>query len=95
MFDYNRKTDFDRGKIVQIDNALDAASPIFFGYDIEEQFIEVLERSTQNMPVDRLFLLTDRIIFGLFGETFLSRLGERFPGTELYLLPRGRTVQKL
>ena len=89
MFDYNRKTDFDRGKIVQIDNALDAASPIFFGYDIEEQFIEVLERSTQNMPVDKLFLLTDRILFDLFGETFLSRLGERFPGTERYLLPQG------
>jgi hypothetical protein len=30
MFDYNRKTDFDHGKIVQIDNALDATSPIFF-----------------------------------------------------------------
>jgi len=89
MFDYNRKTDFDRGKIVQIDNALDAASPIFFGYDIEEQFIEFLERSTQNMPVDKLFLLTDRSLFDLFGETFLGRLGERFPGTERYLLPQG------
>ena len=89
MFDYNRKIDLDSGKIVRIDNALDAASPIFFGYDIEEQFIEVLERSTQDMPVDRLFLLTDRIIFDLFGERYLSRLNERFPETELYLLPEG------
>ena len=76
MFDYNRKTDFDHGKIVQIDNALDATSPIFFGYDIEEQFANVLERSTQDIPVDRAFLLTDRIIFDLFGEKFFSRLSE-------------------
>jgi len=89
MFDYNQKTDFDRGEIVQIDNALDAASPIFFGYDIEEQFANVLERSTHDVPADRLFLLTDRTIFDLFGETFLSRLGKWFPDTELYLLPEG------
>ncbi|MBW1864731.1 MAG: 3-dehydroquinate synthase [Deltaproteobacteria bacterium] len=89
MFDYNRKTDFDHGKIVQIDNALDATSPIFFGYDIEEQFANVLERSTQDIPTDRLFLLTDRIIFDLFGEKFFGRLSDRFPDTELYLLPEG------
>ena len=89
MFDYNRKIDLDGGKIVQIDNALDATSPIFFGYDIEERFIEVLDRSTQDMPVDRLFLLTDRTIFDFFGERYLSRLSERFPDTELYLLPEG------
>lgn len=89
MFDYNRKTNFDRGEIVQIDNALDATSPIFFGYDIEEQFANVLDRSTHDIPVDRLFLLTDRTIFDLFGETFLSRLRKRFQDTELYLLPEG------
>ena len=89
MFDYNRKTDFDRGKIVQIDNVLDASSPIFFGYDIEAQFANALERSTHDMPADRLFLLTDRTIFDLFGESFLGRLSERFPDTELYFLPEG------
>jgi 3-dehydroquinate synthase len=89
MFDYNRKIDLDRGKIVQIDNALDTTSPIFFGYDIEAQFAEALERSTHDIPADRIFLLTDRTIFDLFGERFLDRLGERFPDTELYLLPQG------
>ena len=89
MFDYKQKTDFDRGKTVRIDNVLDAASPIFFGYDIEDQFAKVLEQSTHDTPVDRLFFLTDRTIFDLFGESFLKRLSNSFPDTELYLLPEG------
>jgi len=94
MFDYKQKTDFDPGKIVRIDNVLDAASPIFFGYDIEEQFAKALERSTHDIPVDRLFLLTDRTIFDLFGESFLRRLSERFPDTVPYLLPEGEQCKK-
>jgi len=93
MFDYNQKTDFTQGNIVQIDNALDATSPIFFGYDIEEPFASTLEKSTRDIPVDRLFLLTDNIVFRLFGERFLSRLIEKFPDTELYLLPEGETCK--
>jgi len=93
MFDYNQKTDFTQGNIVQIDNALDATTPIFFGYDIEEQFASTLEKSTRDIPVDRLFLLTDNIVFSLFGERFLSKLIEKFPDTELYLLPEGETCK--
>jgi 3-dehydroquinate synthase len=93
MFDYNQKTDFDRGKIIQIDNVLDATSPIFFGYDLQEQFTQVLETSTHHLPADKLFLLTDRTIFGLFGERFLSKLSEKFPDTELYLLPEGEACK--
>ncbi len=89
MFDYNQKTEFTRGKIVQLDNELDAASPIFFGYDIEDQFTEVLAQSTHHIPADKLFLLTDRSIFSLFGEKVLSKLNDRFPNTELYFLPEG------
>ena len=93
MFDYNQKTDFDRGKIIQIDNVLDVTSPIFFGYDLQEQFTQVLETSTRHLPTDKLFLLTDRTLFDLFGERFLSKLSERFPDTELYLLPEGETCK--
>jgi len=94
MFDYNRKTDFTRGNIIQIDNVLDTTSTIFFGYDIEERFNNALEKSTQEIPVDKLFLLTDPILLDLFGERFLSRLSEKFPDTELYLLPKGETCKR-
>ena len=94
MFDYNRKTDFARGNIIQMDNPLDATAPIFFGYDIEEQFTHALEKATQDTTVDRLFLLTDPILLDLFGERFLSRLSEKFPDTELYLLPKGETCKR-
>ena len=93
MFDYHRKIDFNPGKILQIENPLEATSPIFLGYDIENQFATVLEQSTHDIPVDRLFLLTDRTIFDLFGDKFLSRLGKRFPGTKHHLLPEGEACK--
>ena len=89
MFDYNQITGFDRGKIIQIDVELDAKFPIFFGYDIEDHFIETLERATHRHSVDRLFLLTDPIIFDLFGDKFLSKIKQSFPVTDVYFLPRG------
>jgi 3-dehydroquinate synthase len=91
MFDYNRKTDFAPGNILQIDNALDTTSSIFFGYDIEEHFNSTLEKATREIPVDRLFLLTDPTLLDLFGEGFLNGLRNKFPDTELYLLPEGET----
>ena len=93
MVDYSLKTDFERGKLIRIENALDTGSPIFFGYDIEDHFAETLERSTRNSPVDKLFLLTDPVVFDLFGEHLLGRLGERFPDTQAYLLPEGETCK--
>ncbi|MBW2513458.1 MAG: iron-containing alcohol dehydrogenase, partial [Deltaproteobacteria bacterium] len=93
MFDYHRKIDFKPGKIVRIENPLEAASPIFLGYDIENQFAAVLERSTHDSPVHRLFLLTDRTIFDLFGDTFLSGLAKNFPNTQHYLLPEGEACK--
>lgn len=89
MFDYHQKVVFQPGKIVQLDNALEATAPIFFGYDIEDQFADALERSTRRAPADRIFLLTDAFIFESFGDRFLHRVRKRFPDAEAYLLPRG------
>jgi 3-dehydroquinate synthase len=93
MFDYLQKTEFDPNKIVQLDNALNPTSPICFGYDIQAQFAEVFEQSTQGLPADKLFLLTDHSIFDLFGEKFFGKLIERFPNTELYFLPEGEACK--
>lgn len=89
MLNYNETIPFESGKITRIENALDATSPIFFGYNIEDQFIEQLKKMTQAWPLDRLFLLTDPVVFNLFGERFLHGLREQFPDTDWYLLPEG------
>lgn len=93
MFDYNQIIDFDRGKFIRIDVGLEPTFPIFFGYDIEDHFIETLDRATRRHPVDRVFLLTDPFIFDLFGETFLNKIKRTFPVTDINLLPRGETCK--
>jgi 3-dehydroquinate synthetase len=89
MFDYHQKIDFDRGKLIQVDVGLEPTFPIFFGYDIEDHFLETLDRATRRHPVDRIFLLTDPFIFDLYGETFLNKIKRTFPATDINLLPRG------
>ena len=93
MFDYNQINDFDRGKFIQIDVGLEPTFPIFFGYDIEDHFIETLERATRRHPVDRVFLLTDPFIFDLFGDAFSSKIKGTFPATDINFLPRGETCK--
>ena len=93
MFDYNQKTDFDPHKIIRLDNALEAASSIYFGYDIQEQFPEIFEQSTHDLPADKLFLLTDHSLFDLYGESFFNNLSQKYPNTELYFLPEGEACK--
>ena len=89
MFDYNQIIEFDRGKLIRTDIELEPAFPIFFGYDIEDHFIEHLERETRNHPLDRLFLITDAYIFDLYGDAFFETIKAAIPEAEIYLLPRG------
>jgi 3-dehydroquinate synthetase len=93
MFDYNQIIDFDRGKFIRIDVGLEPTFPLFFGYDIEDHFIETLDRATRRHPVDRVFLLTDAFIFDLYGEPFFKKIKRTFPVTKIYLLPRGETCK--
>ena len=93
MFDYNEKIEFGPNKIVQLDNALEATSSIYFGYDIQEQFPEIFEQSTHGLPADKLFFLTDHSLFDLYGETFFAHLSQKFSNTALYFLPKGETCK--
>lgn len=93
MFDYNKTIEFDRGNFIRIDIELEPTFPIFFGYEIEDHFVETLERATRRNPVDRFFLLTDAFIFDLYGEPFFDRVRQRFPATDVYLLPRGEACK--
>ena len=88
-FDYNHKIEYKPGNIIELDSALEVPFPIFFGSAIEDQFAEVLARATHAEPADRLFLLTDRFIFELFGNRFFNRLHETYPDVQVYFLPRG------
>jgi 3-dehydroquinate synthetase len=89
MFDYNSKIEFEPGRIVEFVCPLETPFPIYFGSDIEDRFGETLARMIQKDPPDRLFLVTDRIIFNLHGERFAGRLHGRFEDVKVCLLPRG------
>ena len=89
MLDYNQIIEFDRGNFIQTDIELEPRFPIFFGYDIEDHFIDILERETRSHPVDRLFLLTDAFVFELYGDAFFKKIKHVIPETDVYLLPRG------
>jgi 3-dehydroquinate synthase len=93
MFDYNQKIEFEPNSIVQLDNALEETSAIYFGYDIEAQFSEILEQSIHGLPADKLFLLTDHSLFELYGETFFAHLSQKYPNTGLYFLPEGEACK--
>ncbi|BBO68922.1 3-dehydroquinate synthase [Desulfosarcina alkanivorans] len=93
MFDYNPIIEFDRGKFIRIDVGLEPTFPLFFGRDIEDHFIDTLDRATRHRPVDRFFLLTDAFIFDLYGEPFFDKIQQTFPATDIHLLPRGETCK--
>lgn len=95
MFDYQQKCEFQPGKIIEIQNALKNAAPIFLGYDIEQQFADTLERIYRHSPPDRIFMLTDPFLFDTYGHMFLSRLHREYPEAEPYLLPRGEKSKTL
>ena len=89
MFDYTQRLRFEPGKIIKLDNGLEKPSPIFFGYDIEDKFIDHLEKLTKTAPVDRLFFLTDRFIFDQFGSRLFKRLKTADPAITPCFLPNG------
>jgi 3-dehydroquinate synthetase len=93
MFDYTPIIEFDRGNFIQIDIELEPTFPIFFGYDIEDHFIGILERATRHHAVDRIFLLTDAFIFDRFGEPLFNKIKHAFAATDVYLLPRGEACK--
>lgn len=89
MVDYTQKAAFEPGRILELDNGLAEPASIFFGYDIEGEFIDHLEKATRGAPVDRLFFLTDRRIFDRFGARFFNRLKAAYPNISLHLVPEG------
>ena len=89
MFDYTQRVRFEPGKIIKLNNGLEKPSPIFFGYDIEDKFIDHLDKLTKKAPVDRIFFLTDRFIFDQLGSRFFDRLKSAYPAITPSFLPNG------
>ena len=89
MFDYTQRGYFKPGKIVKLDTALEEPAPIFFGYDIEDQFVDYLGKLTHKTPVDRLFFLTDPSVFEQLGSRLFNQLKTSFPDISACFLPNG------
>lgn len=95
MVDYHQKMKPGPEGIIELDSALETSFPIYLGYDIEDQFNDMLAASTCNTPPDRFFLLTDHVIFNLYGERFVQKLQQRTTDTEVCLLPVGESCKTL
>lgn len=91
MFDYTRRGYFEPGKIIKFDNGLEKPSPIFFGYDIEDKFIDHLEKMTHKTPVDRFFFLTDPSVFDRLGSRLFNQLKATYPNITPCFLPKGES----
>ncbi len=76
-----------------MDLDLEPSFPIFFGYDIEDHFIDTLKQAVSHNSVDRVFFLTDAFIFDLFGGHFYEKIKQAFTTTDIYLLPRGESCK--
>lgn len=91
MFDYTQRGFYEPGKIVKLDNELEKPAPIFFGYHIEDQFIDYLEKLTYKTPVDRFFFLTDASVFDRFGSRLFDQLTAAYPNISPCFLPQGES----
>ena len=91
MFDYSQRGFFNPGKIVKLHNELEKPAPIYFGFDIEDQFIDYLEKLTDKAPADRFFFLTDTTVFERFGSRLFDQLKATYPNTTSCFLPQGES----
>ncbi len=91
MFDYTQRGYYEPGKILKLDNELEKPTPIFFGYDIEDQFIGHLDKMTHKTPADRFFFLTDPSVFDQLGSRLFEQLKATYPDITPCFLPKGES----
>jgi 3-dehydroquinate synthetase len=69
--------------IIEMYTGLDQSSPIYFGYNIQEKFLDQLE----NHSFDRLFFITDNNMYNKYGGTFWKMIHARYSNTKLLIVP--------
>src|SRR5262245_8699142 len=64
-------------------------SPIYFGHDIEDQFVA----SLLDLTYDQLFVFVDEGVHAIYGKSFFERLRSSCGPATLIVVPPGESVK--
>lgn len=74
-----------KNKIFVFSTELNNPTPLYIGYDIENQFLKYLNQ----LSFDRIFMFCDELIYKLYGEAFFNQIASHCKNCELVLIPQG------
>ncbi|MEM9103112.1 MAG: 2-deoxy-scyllo-inosose synthase [Pseudomonadota bacterium] len=87
-FSYKQCVKFIPHEIFQLNTELKCPSPIYFGHDIEEQFIEKLKEHES----DQVFFLTEEPVFEFCGKPLYEKIKKNIQ-VELEFVPPGESCK--
>ena len=81
-------TEFVPGQVITLSTELAKPSPFYFGFDIEDQFVNVLD--TYNF--DKIFFFTEQHLFDLYGKALYEKIAAKYP-CSLEFVPNGEACK--
>ncbi len=81
-------TEFVPGKVITLSTELAKPSPFYFGFDIEDEFVNVLD----TYDFDQIFFFTGQRIFELYGKDLYEKIAAKYP-CYLEFLPNGEACK--
>ncbi|GBF81831.1 2-deoxy-scyllo-inosose synthase [Aphanothece sacrum] len=81
-------TEFVPGKVITLSTELAKPSPFYFGFDIEHEFVNVLD----SYSFDKIFFFTEPHLFELYGKELYHKIAEKYP-CFLEFVPNGEACK--
>jgi 3-dehydroquinate synthase len=81
-------TEFVPGKVITLSTELAKPSPFYFGFDIEHEFVNVLD----SYSFDKIFFFTEPHLFELYGKELYQKIAEKYP-CSLEFVPNGEACK--
>lgn len=79
-----QKIDLISGKIITLSSHLEKPSPFLFGFDIQDKFVEELEKYS----FDKIFFFTEPHLFEFYGKDLFNRISAKYP-CQVEFVPAG------
>ncbi|MGB5595343.1 MAG: 2-deoxy-scyllo-inosose synthase [Crocosphaera sp.] len=81
-------TEFVPGKVITLSTELAKPSPFYFGFDIEDEFVNVLD----TYSFDKIFFFTEQHLFELYGKELYGKIAAKYP-CSLEFVPNGEACK--
>lgn len=79
-----QKIDLIPGKVITLSSHLEKPSPFLFGFDIQDKFVEELEKYS----FDKIFFFTEPHLFEFYGKDLFNRISAKYP-CQVEFVPAG------